>query len=126
MATWRDLAKDNRTAANELFALERWRSCASRAYYALYDEVTHALLQAGVTMPATQANPKHKTLPAIVAANLHLLPLQRRWRLSVLIGDLYRFRIIADYLPSVTLEEADARIALGMLAQGFICLKDVP
>jgi uncharacterized protein (UPF0332 family) len=120
------MARENRTAANELFAAGRWRSCASRAYYALYDEVTHALFRAGVTMPVNQANPKHGTLPLVVGNNLHLLSVSERWKLSGLIARLYQFRIIADYLPIVTLESDDARIAMGLLAQGFICLRDVP
>ncbi len=77
-------------------------------------------------MPFGQSNPKHRTLPLVVGSNLHLLPIQVRWKLSGLIGMLYNFRIIADYLPPVTLEKADARIAMGLMAQGFVCLKDVP
>src|SRR2546430_3620102 len=126
MTTWREMAKDNRTATYELFGAKRWRSCASRAYYAVYDEVTHGLLQAGVTMPAGQQNPKHRTLPTLVGNNLSPLDAVTRWRVAGLVAALYRFRIIADYLPLVTLEEDDARIILGLMAKAFADLKGVP
>lgn len=126
MATWREMARENRTAANELFAARRWRSCASRAYYAVYDEVTHGLLQAGVMMPANQANPKHRTLPNLIGNCLAPLNPAVRWRLAGLAAGLYRFRIMADYLPLVTLDEADARIAMGLMTKAFVDLKGVP
>lgn len=33
---WRQLGKENRTVANELFDSRRWRSASGRAYYAIY------------------------------------------------------------------------------------------
>ncbi len=126
MTTWREMARDNRTAANELYANERWRSCASRSYYAVYDEVTHALLACKVTMPAGQANPKHKTLPLLIGNNLTLLNTAQRWRLAGIVEKLYTFRIIADYLPLLTLEEADAMICMGLMTQAFILLRNIP
>jgi hypothetical protein len=84
------------------------------------------LLAAGTTMPTGQSNPKHKTLPMVIGNNLHLLSTPTRWRLAGLIAKLYAFRIIADYQPGVTLDETDARICLGLMAQAFLCVKDVP
>jgi hypothetical protein len=70
MTTWREMARANRTAGHELFAAKRWRSCVSRAYYAIYSEITRCLLKAKVSMPNGQANPKHKTLPTTIETRL--------------------------------------------------------
>jgi hypothetical protein len=126
MTTWRDMARESRTSANELFDSHHWRDFASRAYYAVYSEVTHALLAAHMTMPAGRGNPRHRSLPVLVGNNLHLLSLPKRWQLASLISKLYLFRIIADYQPAMTLDETDARICLGLMTQAFILLKDVP
>ena len=123
---WRDLAHSGRTAAYELFERKRWRSCASRAYYATYSEVTHALLAAGTTMPASQNNPKHKTLADLVTTNLRSLNLPRRTRLAAIVIAAYNLRIAADYLPDVDLDESDARDAIGLMATAFSLLKGLP
>jgi uncharacterized protein (UPF0332 family) len=123
MGTWRDLAKDNRTAANELFTVKRYRSCVSRAYYAAYAEITHALLQANVTMPAGRGNPRHGALATNVEGHLTRVPL--RWRLSAAIRRLYRLRIVADYVPGLALQESEARIAMGLMNEAFVCLRNV-
>ena len=126
MTTWRNMAISSRTAAYELFEADRWRSVASRAYYAVYSEVTHALLQAGVVMPTARGNPAHAALPLLIGNNLISLSLAVRWRLAGLVSDLYTFRIIGDYGPQVTFEEADAIMCLSMLKKAFQCLKDIP
>src|SRR5437870_5416385 len=109
------MARESRTSAHELFAARRWRNFASRAYYALYAEVTHALVGDGTTMLAGRNNPKHRTLPSLVGNNLHTLSMATRWRLASLIDQLYAFRVIADYQPTVTFDEDDARITYGLL-----------
>lgn len=124
--TWKEMARENRTAACELFVLRRWRSASSRAYYAIYARVTAELLDASVTMPAGRSNPKHKTLPDLVGNNLTAFSMATRWRLAGLIKQLYDFRIIADYRSTVTLEEEDARICFAVMNQAFLCLKDTP
>lgn len=126
MTTWRAMANESRTTANELFVAGHWRDFASRAYYAIYSEVTHALLAAGVSMPVGRGNPKHKPLPTTIGNNFHLVSIHTRWRLADLVYKLYLFRIIADYQPQVTFDEPDARICLGLLKQAFLCLKDIP
>jgi uncharacterized protein (UPF0332 family) len=120
------MAASNRTAAHDLFANGRWRSCASRAYYAVYCEVTHALLQAGVNMPAGRANPHHQSLQNMIGNNLSALAMATRWRVAGLVAKLYVFRIIADYQPIVTLEEDDARICLGLMTQALQCMRGIP
>jgi uncharacterized protein (UPF0332 family) len=126
MTTWRAMAMESRTTANDLFVARRWRDFASRAYYAVYSQVTHALLAAGVAMPAGRGNPRHKPLPTMVGNHLHMIPLQTRWRLAGVVFKLYTFRIIADYQPNMTFDEKDARICFGLMAQAFLYLKDIP
>jgi len=126
METWRDLGSKNRTSANQLFAAGQWRSCASRAYYALYAELTHQLLQAKISMPTGRGNPKHANLSMLVGNNLIAVRPQSRWRLSGLVKKLYDLRIMADYLPNVDIAEPEARIAMGLMDQAFLCLKGKP
>ena len=80
MATWAEIASSNRTAAVQLFARETWRSCVSRAYYAVYSPATDALTKVPVTMPAGREGPHHLPLPEIVGANLTTLSQAKRWR----------------------------------------------
>ena len=124
--TWRDLADASRTAAYELFQARRWRSCASRAYHAVYSDATRVLVSAGTAMPANQNNPKHKAVPSLLAHNLHPLAFNDRWRLFGLVTGLYQFRIIADYVPATALDAADARVAMGLMVQSFALLRRVP
>ncbi len=77
-------------------------------------------------MPSAWGNPKHITLPVLVGNNLHQLPLHQRWRLAGIISTLYKFRIIADYQPNVTLEEPDARICLSLMADVFRSVQGIP
>ena len=126
MASWRDMGIQNRTTANQLFKARQWRSCVSRAYYALYAELTHQLLRAKVSMPAGRGNPKHLALPMLVGNNLTSIRPQARWRLSGLVKKLYDLRVMADYLPKIDIDESEARIAMGLMDQAFLCLGGKP
>ena len=123
MTTWNDLAIENTLAANETFLNSRWRSCVSRAYYAAYSAVTKQLIDQGVTMPKTQQNPKHGMLPNLVTHNLRSLSHPARWQLADSITRLYKLRLMADYMPQVSVVERDARIALGLMQQIFRCIR---
>jgi uncharacterized protein (UPF0332 family) len=122
MATWADLARDNRLAANETFVRRHFRSSISRAYYAIYSAATDALVQQGITMPAGQANPKHARLPNLVGHNLTGMSHAVRWQLAGVIEKLYKLRLISDYMPQVSVDERDARMALGLMSQAFRCM----
>jgi len=126
MTTWREMAADNRTAAYELFRDRRWRSCVSRAYYSAYADVTRCLSAVGVNMPAGRNNPSHGSLPNLIGNNLIPLNPQVRWRLAGLVHQMYQFRLIADYMPTVELVEDDARVSIGLLRQVFQMLEAVP
>lgn len=125
MATWAELAKWNRSAAIRLFEKDTWRGCVSRAYYAVYSGVTDALLRVPVTMPAGREGPHHVPLPEIVGHNLTMLAVRKRWRLSGLVKELYNLRCLADYRPSVIVEEDEARITLGLMKQAFDLFEEV-
>ncbi len=121
--TWRETARDSRSAAYELAQNRRWRSCVSRAYYAVYAEATYALLRAGVQMPSSRGNPGHRELPNLVGYRLTSLPLQKRWALSGIISKLRGFRVISDYNPSLNLDETVAKSAMRFMAQAFKILE---
>jgi uncharacterized protein (UPF0332 family) len=123
MTTWDDLAQDNTLAANETFDKHRWRTCISRAYYAAYSAVTQQLVAQGVTMPKSQQNPHHASLPNLVAHNLNTLAHPVRLQLAGAIAKLYNLRIIADYVPQMPVEERDARLALGLMEHAFRCIR---
>ena len=57
--TWFDVASDARNAANRLVS-ENYRSCLSRAYYAAFSKVNHALVATpGVNIPLTREGVNH-------------------------------------------------------------------
>ena len=129
MTTWYDVARDSRKAASEMVGA-RYRSCLSRAYYAAYSQVTHQLLDKGVTMPAGREGPNHPGyLPSGAAARngirqmivtqLTEMAIPKRRALSELIGALYTLRLYADYRPSIEIEAADAREAISMMNTVF-------
>lgn len=116
---WKDLARDNRFAVYETFSHGRWRTCLSRAYYAVYSAATEALTRRGMSMPRGRSSPSHAKLPDIIGNNLTGISYPVRWRLAGTTRKLYNLRIMADYVPSVAVEERDARLALGLMKQAF-------
>ncbi|MBM4044282.1 MAG: hypothetical protein FJ279_04145 [Planctomycetes bacterium] len=103
--------------------LQRWRTCVSRAYYAIYSAATDALVQQGIVMPKGKGNPAHKTLPSLVGNNLSGISHALRWRLAGMVEKLYKLRLMADYQPQVPIEERHARLALGLMDQALECLR---
>jgi len=117
------MAKDSRLAANEARVAHRWRTCVSRAYYAVYSELSELLLRQNVTMPAGRANPRHERLPNMVEANLRQFSQPLRVQLAGAVRRLYRLRLMADYMPQVAVEHQEAKLALGLLCQVYRCLE---
>lgn len=124
MAKWNDLAKDNRLAAYEVFVRQRWRTCVSRTYYAIYSAVTEELIGQGVVMPKERNNPSHAKLPTLVGHNLAGVSHAVRWRLSGLVANLYKLRLMADYMPQIAVEKDEARVAIGLMEKAYQCLGD--
>ena len=123
MSTWTEMAKDNRLAANEARAAQRWRTCVSRAYYAVYSELTELLISQNVMMPAGRANPRHERLSNMVEANLKQFTHPVRVQLAGAVRQLYKLRVMADYMPLIAVEHQEAKIALGLLCQVYRCLE---
>lgn len=117
MATWREIATDNFAAVMDLVA-RHWRSAQSRAYYAAYARVAAALASSGVVVPAGREGPSHAKLPALVESHLTQVGILR-WQVSVLLRDLYRMRLIADYHPSASVGDGDARQAAALMQRLF-------
>ena len=118
--TWLELAREARQAANHLVTQDCFRSCVTRAYYAAYSKVTHELLvTGGLMMPASREGPSHARLRPLIESSMPNMGVERRLKLSELIGRLYTLRIDADYKPSVELEGADAREALSIMKTVF-------
>lgn len=115
---WADMATSNYEAANDLFDREFWRSCVSRAYYAVYGRLTGVLIHEGVQMPA-RGNPGHEQLQKMVLNNLNRLSLGIRAAIHGMLARLYWLRVMADYGPDVTIESDDARNGLGFMAGIF-------
>jgi hypothetical protein len=123
MATWRDLAVESRTAAIELFTGKRWRNFASRAYFALYAQLSEHLLRCGVTMPTDREGPHHTPLPTLVGTHLSTLPPGLRWKVAAAARALYHYRCVADYRPSMSMGHHEARIVLSLMNRAFSLLE---
>ncbi len=123
---WLDLAREARSSANELLELERFRSCASRAYYAAYSKITHELVAtANSTLPPDREGPNHPGntgragIRRLIETNMPNMRQEKREKLSELLGRLYTLRIDADYKPSVAVESRDAREAISIMKTIF-------
>lgn len=96
-------------SAQLLFAAERYRDCASRAYYAAYQAITAACIAHGdsVNFPPGWNNPSHEQLPGLVQTNGDLA-LQTRRKVVRLITILRSSREDSDYRPGITVDRATA------------------
>lgn len=125
MTTWHQLGREARNAANELVET-RFRSCLSRAYYAVFSKVTHELDAApNVTFAQGREGPGHPGengtggIRRLIETSMPELSAERRIKLSELIGALYTLRIYADYHPSIKIDASDAREAVSMMNTVF-------
>jgi hypothetical protein len=123
--SWFDLASDARKAANRLVS-DHPRSCLSRAYYAAFSKVNHALVGArGVHIPLTREGVNHPGetgtggIRRWIESHMPDMDQARRVKLSELIGRLYTLRISADYKPSVAVDGRDAREAVSIMNTVF-------
>ena len=84
------------------------------------------MLAVPVVMPAGREGPHHIPLPEIVGYNLSTLEMTHRWRLADVLRSLYNLRCLADYRPSVDIEQDEARIAVGLMRRVFDLLERIP
>ncbi|HWB53650.1 MAG TPA: hypothetical protein VG722_05635 [Tepidisphaeraceae bacterium] len=123
--TWFDLASDARRTANRLVDTSP-RSCLNRAYYAAFSKINHALVGAsGVTIKPGREGVNHPGesgaggIRRWVISHMPDMDVQKRTKLSELIGRLYTLRIAADYKPSVAVDSRDAREAISIMNTVF-------
>jgi len=119
VATWLELARENRTAASQLFKRSLFRAAINRAYYAAYSRVTHELNAVPVFWPKNREGPPHVKIPALIRDHLRTLRPKIRERIADMTAILYAMRCRADYHPSDTVDDSEARIALGMMKKIF-------
>ena len=117
--TWQELANDARKAAHRLVS-DYNRSCAARAYYAAYSKVTHELVAtAGLPLPPDREGFGHRRTRAVIETSMPNMSVEKRRKLSELVGRLYTLRIDADYKPSMVLEDREAREAISIMKTIF-------
>ncbi|MBX3388304.1 MAG: hypothetical protein KF691_02485 [Phycisphaeraceae bacterium] len=125
MASWADLAVEARDASFALKEGNRLRAAANRAYYAAFSALTATAIRSGVTMPLDQEGPSHaKAIDGTIVASLHKVKPEDQGRLFSIMPNLYRLRTIADYRPSMLLDDSDIRLALGDMMKAFEILKE--
>ncbi len=119
--TWFELASDARKAASRQVS-EHYRSCLSRAYYAVYSKVTFDLsITPGVSFPAGDEGPKHPGrtgtggIRRLIETHMTAMDRPKRVKLSELVGRLYTLRCVADYRPSIDVDARDAREAVSIM-----------
>ena len=98
-------------AAGMLFRNRRWRSSASRAYYAVFSIVTGAL-HGRVAFPPGHETPPHRELPNLIEKHLTDLAAGPRRELKKIVRRLYTLRLMADYRRLQTTDEQSARRAM--------------
>ena len=127
MAYWNTLASSCYGAAGTLVR-ERYERCAvSRAYYAAYSRITHALVLRGVTFTVRgvkRGNPSHAALPALIENHLQVLG-QHRWVVADYLRALCGYRVAADYFPSYQVNAAIAGKAIDVMKKVFDLTKSL-
>ncbi len=110
MATWLEVAQDNRSDAQELLDSGCFRSSISRSYFAAYAAVTHLLI-GKVTFASGRRNPAHDDMLDYIMSNLSGVPVSRRRNARRAYRVLWKARVDADYRPGMTCDRATARAA---------------
>ncbi|BBC23505.1 HEPN domain-containing protein [Pseudanabaena sp. ABRG5-3] len=107
-----NLAFEDLETAEFLFAGQRYRSCLSRAYYAMYYSAQALLLSENIETST------HKGVIKLI--NLHFVRTkQLDHKIFKLLNDAYDLRQLGDYSPNFTATSLSAREAIDN-AQIFI------
>lgn len=113
MAAWIEIARDSRRAAGLCLSRGHYRSCVSRAYYAVFSAVIAALQRTGLQPQPGREAWAHARLHDLVRENLKTKLSAKRVRdLRRIIRENYRARIHADYVSGATTDEQTARRCL--------------
>jgi len=106
MATWHDIGNQNLEAAKMLLTGSKFRSAASRAYYAAFAMVNE-VFQRGGFMRGLRT-PSHRMMPRLIEHTFSHLSMRRRWQLAGEYRELYALRIGADYQRGQTVNRQTA------------------
>jgi uncharacterized protein (UPF0332 family) len=109
--TWRDLASENYSAAQVLFASGHFRACTTRSYYAVYCAITDLSVTKGVAFKIGWNNPSHNALPGLLRSGL-ALPVPTGMILARYLVGLRMVREDADYRPAQGIDQSVAADAL--------------
>jgi uncharacterized protein (UPF0332 family) len=102
MATWKDIGVQNLEAAKMMLAAKKFRSTASRAYYAAFS-ITNEVLDRGGFLSGLRT-PSHRTMPRLIEHTFVHLTMPKRRKLMADYRELYRLRIGADYERGYTVD----------------------
>lgn len=122
MATWRDISVQQAVAAKRLSGADVARPAVSRAYYAVYSGVVHALHRQGLRRFGGRGNPDHADTPALVLHNLSSLDQASRRSLAQSLRRLRAQREDADYRPHRTVDETTRLRAIWEMDRAFSAL----
>ena len=111
MGTWREMSLDSRRAAQEALTAGCLRNSISRSYYAAYCAVT-SKLAGRFTFDYGGNNPAHNDLPNLIFHNLTVVDEVNRRDIRQAVGQLWKARVEADYVPNAYI---DRDIALNAL-----------
>lgn len=107
---WARLGRENLHVAQRLQENQQWRSCISRAYYSAMAS-SHAILMQLGQQPPDRGNWSNERLPAMLFAVLKAIdPRDGGWvaaakSIRLDLGNLWMFRLQADYRPAATINE---------------------
>jgi len=113
--TWRELSEGNAHAAKSLLRDETtYRAAVARAYYAVYQLVTHSLIEAkykdfGEIDGRPRLNPTHEKVATLASKNLSALSTDQRREIRAAVSRLRNRRLDADYRPGITIDIRVAR-----------------
>ena len=118
MATWSELAHDNRSAAKELLDSGRYRSSYNRAYYAAYCAVA-SVLEGQVDFGYAGNNPTHDQLEPLILNNMYSLSKNDRYAIRKVVRQLRSIRVSADYVPTDPIGKESAAECLRNVGRVF-------
>jgi uncharacterized protein (UPF0332 family) len=118
VATWRELSAEALAAARALLDRGYFRSCVTRAYYAVYAAATSELTaMKGVAFPFGWGNPSHQQLPGLIRSRLTQHSERNRRELVKAIRRLRMAREDADYRPGASV---DRTLALNVVRDACV------
>jgi uncharacterized protein (UPF0332 family) len=104
MAEWKEMSVRAIRSAKLLKEESDLRGSVSRAYYAAYYAVMHALPE-DLTFPGGRNNPPHDRVPRYIKNNLSL-PKSKKKEVIKAFNTVKSARVTADYRPRLTVDQS--------------------